>query len=160
MISKLRVAWAIVCLALSILCGVSAFETPSHFVGLIDLVATIISILIGISLALTSVLSSRPAVGDTHFSSLDEKLRVEEILASDDSWLIEGQHLLFWLYYMALIFALVAKWHVGIPLVEASEMVRRIIIGCFVFFSTGAFLMSANLPALFKQVSSQRKSLE
>lgn len=160
MISKLRIIWAILCLAMSIIIGVSAFETPSYFVGLIDLVATIISILIGISLALTSVLSSRPVVSDVHFSSLDEKLRVEEVLATEDSWLIEGQHLLFWLYYIALILALVAKWHVGIPLAEASEMCRRIIMCCFIFFSTGSFLMSANLPALFKQVSNQRKSLQ
>lgn len=160
MISKFRIGWAILSFVLSILFGFSAFEAPSHFVGLIDLFATIISILIGISLALTSVLSSRPSVSDAHFSSSDERLRVEEVLAGDDSRLIEGQHLLFWLYYLALISSLVAKWHVGVPVGEASEILHQVIMGFFMFFSTGAFLMSANLPALFVQVSKQRKRLE
>jgi hypothetical protein len=82
------------------------------------------------------------------------------VLAGDDSRLIEGQHLLFWLYYLALISSLVAKWHDGVPLGEASEILRQVIMGFFMFFSTGAFLMSANLPALFVQVSKQRKRLE
>ena len=160
MISKLRIIWLFAALLCSVTLAYFAFNKPLNFVGLIDLTATILSILIGVSLALTAVLGTKLSINSSKVSSDSLRERMEEVIADDDSAIIDGQFYIFWLYYVALLLALSSKWLAqGVTEATITELIR-IVIAVFVFFSTFALLMSANLPFLLRQVSTQRKELE
>lgn len=159
MISWVRVAWFFVSIASAVAVAIQAFENPMQFIDLIDLCATILSILIGVSLALTAVLSTKPSSNPENFKSNDEQKRVEELVAQDDSWIIEGQHILFWLYYLALLLALVSKWFSRDANLANVDMMLRYLMASFMFSAVLALLMSANLPVLLREVTKQRKQL-
>jgi hypothetical protein len=159
MISWIRVVWMIFSVIASYLVAREAYQNPIDFVGLIDLFATILSILIGVSLALTAVLSTKPTSSEHNFKSRDEQKRVDEIVAQDDAWIIEGQHILFWLYYIALLLALASKWFSRDADATTVDLLLSLLISAFMFVACLAFLMSANLPMLLRQVTKQRKEL-
>jgi hypothetical protein len=159
MTSWIRVVWLLVSLVAAGAVGRKAFHDPTQFIDLIDLFATILSILIGVSLALTAVLSTKPVSSSTNFRSSDEQKRVEELVAQDDAWIIEGQHILFWLYYVALLLALIAKWFSRDVDPNGVDAMLRYLISSFMFVASLALLMSANLPMLLREVTKQRKEL-
>jgi TctA family transporter len=141
--------------------GHEAYQQPEKFTPLIDLLATIVSILIGISLAISAVLSSRPSVGSSNYTNEEEKKRIEKILKHDDRSLIDGQNLVFWLYYVALIFALVFKW-ISIQGTgpENAQIYEKLIAGLFGAVASLALLWSATLPSLLRSINIQRKDLD
>lgn len=159
MISWIRVIWLFVSVAAAGTVARKAFLEPTQFIDLIDLFATILSILIGVSLALTAVLSTKPTSNPANFKSVDEQKRVEELIAQDDAWIIEGQHILFWLYYVALLLALVSKWFSRDVTPNEVDATLRYLISSFMFVASLALLMSANLPVLLREVTKQRKEI-
>ncbi len=163
-VSKKKMVWCAVSLLVSCTVGHEAYQQPEKFAPLIDLLATIVSILIGISLAISAVLSNRPSIGTGSYANEEEKKRIEKILKRDDRSLIEGQNLVFWLYYATLIMALVFKW-VSIPQTGVTEEIYttfciRIIAGGFGAVSSLALLWSATLPSLLRSINVQRKDLD
>ena len=163
-ISRKKIVWLGSSAALSIFVGYNAFLQPAQLIPLIDLLATIVSILIGVSLAISAVLSTRPAIGSMNYTNAEEKKRIEKILKHDDRSLIEGQNIIFWFYYLTLILAVIFKWITTAP-AENTEIISsllhvKIIAGAFGSVSTLALLWSATLPSLLKSVNMQRKNLD
>lgn len=163
-ISFKKLAWFLVSCILAAYSGYTAFQTPGKFVPLIDLVATIISILIGVSLAISAVLSSRPSISENLYATDEEKRRLEKIIKGDDRSLIEGQNIVFWCYYFSLLLAVVFKWFVSEKGIDENILYAachiKIISAAFAFVATLALLWSATLPTLLRSVSIQRKDLD
>lgn len=156
-ISWVNIAWFIFSVAISSYVALVAFSEPLKFVPFTDLLATILSILIGLSLAIAAILSSRPIISTDHFKSENEKRRLEKILREDDTKLQDGQFLLFWFYYISLILAVVLKF-IG---VEGSEtLCLKIISSGFAFIASLSLLWSATLPSLLKKLNEQRRLLQ
>lgn len=133
-----------------------------QLIPLIDLLATIVSILIGVSLAISAVLSSRPNIGMKNYTTEEEKSRIEKILKNDDCSLIEGQNIIFWFYYLTLLLAVLFKWtsSVGVEGGELPQIFLHAIASAFGFVSTLALLWSATLPSLLRSVNMQRKEMD
>ncbi len=131
------------------------------FVPFTDLLATIISILIGISLAISAILSTRPKLSNQYYEDDTEKKRLENLIKEDDLKLQDGQFLLFWFYYISLLLAVVLKF-LGIEWTDADklEIDANIILkstsALFVFIASLSLLWSATLPSLLKKINSQR----
>jgi ABC-type uncharacterized transport system permease subunit len=69
--------------------------------------------------------------------------------------------LVFWLYYVALIFALVFKW-ISIQGTgpENAQIYEKLIAGLFGAVASLALLWSATLPSLLRSINIQRKDLD
>ena len=107
------------------------------------------------------MLSSRPSVGNSSYTTEEEKKRIEKILKHDDRSLIDGQNLVFWLYYAALIFALLFKWiSVQGTGLENAQIYVKVISGVFGAVASLALLWSATLPSLLRSINIQRKDLD
>lgn len=160
-VSKKKMAWCALSLLASGIVGYEAYQQPEQFASLIDLLATIVSILIGISLAISAVLSSRPSVGSGSYANEEEKKRIEKILKRDDRSLIDGQNLVFWLYYATLISALAFKWISAQDTIPANAQIYvKAIAGAFGAVASLALLWSATLPSLLRSINIQRKDLD
>lgn len=158
---KKKIIWFFTSCLISGCVGFIAYQQPSKFSFLIDLLATIISILIGISLAISAVLSTRPSIGTSYSINPEEKKRIQTILKKDDHSLLAGQNIIFWFYYLALILAVIFKWVIS-SFSENPDFIYfvKIISGLFGFISSLALLWSATLPALLQAINLQRKDLE
>jgi len=71
--SKIKQVWFIISVVISIVFAFAAFKNPEKFIPMSDLLATIIAILIGVSLAISAVLASPPKIDEA--SSLFEICR-------------------------------------------------------------------------------------
>lgn len=160
-ISWIKAVWFIISVIISSCLSYVAFHDPLKFVPFTDLLATIISILIGLSLAISAILSTRPKLATTHYGSEEEKIRLEDILKKDDLKLQDGQFLLFWFYYASLILAVVLKF-MGIQWGETddSNLYLKLASAGFVFIASLSLLWSATLPSLLKSINTQRQGLE
>ena len=164
-ISWIKIVWFTVSLIISGVVAYHAYQAPMKFVPFTDLLATIISILIGMSLAISAILSTRPKLSDQHYQNEGEKKRLEKLLKKDDIKLQDGQFILFWFYYTSLILAVVLKF-LGIEWAGANQsqidasIILKIASASFVFIACLSLLWSATLPSLFKKVSNQRVLIE
>ncbi len=159
-VSKKKMVWCVLSMIASSIVGYEAYQQPERFTPLIDLLATIVSILIGISLAISAVLSSRPSIGSSSYTTEEEKKRIEKVLKHDDRSLIDGQNIVFWLYYVTLIFALAFKWiSVQGFASESAQIYVKVIAGVFGAVASLALLWSATLPSLLRSINIQRKDL-
>lgn len=159
-VSKKKMVWCALSMIASSIVGYEAYQQPERFTPLIDLLATIVSILIGISLAISAVLSSRPSIGSSSYTTEEEKKRIEKVLKHDDRSLIDGQNIVFWLYYVTLIFALAFKWiSVQGFASESAQIYVKVIAGVFGAVASLALLWSATLPSLLRSINIQRKDL-
>ena len=160
-ISGYKIIWFAVSLLFSGLICRYAYIHPEKFSPLVDLLATIVSILIGVSLAISAVLCSRPSIRESSFANDEERKRVEKILNKDDRTLIEGQSVIFWFYYSTLLLAVIFKL-----LTSSAEsymyedMAVKVIASLFAFVSAMALLWSATLPNLLRSISMQRKDFD
>lgn len=148
----------------SVFVGCSAYHEPLKFVVFTDLLATIISILIGVSLAISSILSSPATVSDKVSPAQDGKQRVEEVLKLDSLRLYQGQHIIFWIYYFSLIFAVLLKFLSAnatgeVMTAEGHSMLLNIVSALFAFFSCMSLLWSATLPTMLHRLNRQRSEL-
>ena len=135
---------------------------PSKFLGFTDLLATVISILIGISLAISAILSTRSRVSNSISSLEDERLRISKLADIDDAKLLGGQAIIFWFYYISLILAVLLKY-LGIEYgsVDSPDpIIFKVISSLFASISCLSLLWSATLPSLLKGINSQRLELE
>lgn len=153
------IIWAIICLCAACCAGVFAYSDAAKFSGVVDLLATIITILIGVSLAVIAVLSSPFSVSETNAKDTDEAARMSKLIKQDDDEFSRGQVLLFWVYYVALFLALSFKWIIAGDAVDFSQLHIRILAAITATICTLAFFWSARLPLLLQQLSSQRRKL-
>ncbi len=159
----IKTTWFVLSLSAAASLSYIAYNDPTKFIPFTDLLATIISILIGASLAISSILTTRPKISEQHYSNKQEKNRIEKIIRRDDIKLQNGQFLLFWFYYIALLLAITLKF-AGIHMVEiqpASEnyFILQLISASFAFVSSLSLLWSATLPSLLRDINHQRIDL-
>jgi len=75
-----------------------------------DLLATIIAILIGVSLAISAVLASPPKIDEALHASSEDGKRAQKILDNNYTSMLDAQKYLFWVYYASLMLAVCLKF--------------------------------------------------
>lgn len=163
-LSGQKILWFFGSLFVSGYVGYCAFMQPEKFAPLVDLLATIVSILIGVSLAISAVLSSRPTIGNSSYANEDERKRIEQTINKDDKTLIEGQNIIFWFYYSTLLLAVIFKWLTvsiaGYDTQLLNTQHVKVVSGLFALVSSMSLLWSATLPSLLRNISIQRKNFD
>jgi len=159
MVERGSIIWLIVSLAVASAAGYFAFCDAEKFSNVVDLLATIISILIGVSLAVIAVLSSPFSVSQNSAKDSDEASRMTKLVKQDDDDIANGQLLLFRIYYVALFLALAFKWVIAGDATDFDQMHIRVLAGITATIGILAFCWSARLPLMLQKISSQRRYL-
>ena len=155
---KIKKVWFLFSILTSIAFAFSAFQKPEKFLPMSDLMATIIAILIGISLAISAVLSSPPKVDKSLHTTSEGLKRAQKILNDNYTSMLDGQKFLFWAYYASLMLAVCLKFVDIYFGGDANPTFYctihfKIIATAFAFVSSFALLWSATLPTLLHQVN-------
>ncbi|MEP6343824.1 MAG: hypothetical protein ABJ275_10970 [Maricaulaceae bacterium] len=156
--SKLKKAWFIITVVISIIFAVVAFKSPDKFIPMSDLLATIIAILIGVSLAISAVLASPPKIDEAIYASSEDRKRAQKILDENYISMLEAQKYLFWVYYISLMLAVCLKF-VDIYFDGKANPALyntigfKVVATAFACVSSLALLWSATLPTLLHQVN-------
>ncbi|MEP5170942.1 MAG: hypothetical protein ABJQ23_14930 [Shimia thalassica] len=159
MVSWGSIFWFVLGLISAGAAGYFAFCDAEKFASVVDLLATIISILIGVSLAVIAVLSSPFSTAPEKFKDSDEASRITKLVKQDDETLADGQLLLFRVYYAALFLALAFKWLTAGDATDFSLMHIRLLACVTATIGILAFCWSARLPLMLQRISSQRRTL-
>lgn len=159
MVERGSIFWLMVSLVAAFSAGYFALCDPERFAGVVELLATIISILIGVSLAVIAVLNSPFSVSEGNAKDRDEASRMTKLVKRDDDNIATGQLILFRVYYVALFLALAFKWLTAGELTDFTQLHIRIFAGATATVGVLAFCWSARLPLMLQRISSQRRSL-
>lgn len=159
MISVGSIAWFLISLISACAAGYMAFEDAEKFAEVVELLATIISILIGVSLAVIAVLISPFSVSSSTISEKDEAARISKLIKSDDETLARGQLFFFWIYFAALALALVFSWITAGSSTDYSAWHLKTLACLTAAVGVFAFLWSARLPLMLQRISRQRRTL-
>lgn len=160
-IDKGKIVWGLIALCISITAGFFAFKNPVHFSKSVEMIATVMSILIGVSLAVSTVLMSKSAVSTNDDD--DRARREARVEENASNQLLHGQYFVFLLYFASLILAVTIKYlsNFGFEIDgDASQIPFHftVLVCIFVTTSTFALLWSCVLPSLLRDISIQRSS--
>lgn len=153
------IIWMLVSVAGVIFAAVHVFEKPEVLLELVDLLASIISILAGVSLAVIAVLASPFSVRTNSDISPDEATRIDRVVSADDDVLTSGQVVIFFLYLVTLAFLILFKWVYHDNVFPNDEKVVKYLASAAGGLAVFSFLWSARLPVVLAKVARQRKSL-
>lgn len=153
------IAWLCVSLIAAGLASYVAYADAEKFAAIVDLLATIISILIGVSLAVIAVLTSPFSVSENAVADADEANRVTKLAKKDDETLASGQLVLFWIYFGALALALLFSWITAGDATDYEKWHLKALASVTAAIGIFAFMWSARLPLILQKVSSQRRTL-
>ena len=157
-ISIIKIVWFFISLIFSGFIACDAYINPLKYLATTDLLATIFSVLVGISLAITALLTS-PNLRSLNLSK-NEKIRVKNVIKKDDSNIIFGQTFVFWCYYVSLILAVAFKiMTYDINSVGEITRIIQVLSSVFVLIAGFSLLWSATLPSLFSSIREQRDNL-
>lgn len=157
-IKTTKVCWFLGSVTAPIFIAYDSFADPMKYLASIDLLATILSVMVGISLAIAALLTM-PNMSNLKAPDA-EKERIKKILKQDDKKVIFGQSFLFYCYYLSLVLAVIIKISAfGTTTVQDLNLWCKALISIFVYLSSFALLWSATLPSLFKELREQRDSL-
>lgn len=159
MISRGAVIWFLISLGAATCAGFSAWTNPERFTGVVSLLATIISIFVGVSLAVIAVLNSPFSVSERAAGADGEASRMTNVVRQDEDTLASGQLIFFWIYFGALGLALAFAWMSSGKGVVFNTYLMKGLASATAFVGVFAFLWSTRLPLMLKQISSQRRSL-
>ncbi|MDD7973191.1 hypothetical protein [Roseinatronobacter alkalisoli] len=153
------IAWLFVSLIAAGLAGYVAYGDAEKFAVIVDLLATIISILIGVSLAVIAVLTSPFSVSENAVGDKDEAARMTKLVKNDDETLASGQLMFFWIYFCALALALLFNWTTAGDTTDYSKWYLKILACVTASVGVFAFMWSARLPLMLQRISRQRRTL-
>lgn len=153
------IAWLSVSLIAAGLAGYVAYDDAAKFAEIVDLLATIISILIGVSLAVIAVLTSPFSVAESAAADEDEAARMTKLVKKDDETLASGQLMFFWIYFGALALALLFSWTTAGDATDYSKWYLKVLACATASVGVFAFMWSARLPLMLQRISSQRRTL-
>lgn len=161
MISKIKQVWFIVSILISITFAFAAYKNPEKFIPMSDLLATIIAILIGVSLAISAVLANPPKINEAEHVTIEDGVRAQKVLNRNYTSMLDGQKYLFWIYYLALMLAVCLKFVSIYFGGEANSQFYdtsffKFVATAFAFVSSLALLWSATLPTLLHQVNTHK----
>lgn len=159
MIRHGSIAWLSVSLIAAGVAGHFAYGDAEKFAAIVDLLATIISILIGVSLAIIAVLTSPFSVSENAVADADEAVRVTKLVKKDDETLASGQLMFFWIYFGALALALLFSWATAGDATDYDKWHLKALASVTAAIGVFAFMWSARLPLMLQKISSQRRTL-
>jgi hypothetical protein len=159
MIKHGSIAWLSVSLIGAGVAGYVAYGDAERFAAIVDLLATIISILIGVSLAVIAVLTSPFSVSQNAVADVDQADRMTKLVKRDDETLANGQLMFFWIYFGALALALVFSWTTAGDATDYDQRHLKVLAGVTATVGVFAFMWSARLPLMLQRISSQRRTL-
>ena len=153
------IAWLSVSVIAAAIAGYVAYDDAEKFAAIVDLLATIISILIGVSLAVFAVLTSPFSVSVSAVTDEDEAARVTKLVKKDDETLASGQLMFFWIYFGAPALALLFSWATAGDATDYSQWYLKTLACITASVGVFAFMWSARLPLMLQRISSQRRTL-
>ncbi|MGX9357515.1 hypothetical protein ACS3SW_20730 [Roseobacteraceae bacterium S113] len=159
MVKYSSIAWLSVSLIAAGLAGYVAYGDAEKFAAIVDLLATIISILIGVSLAVIAVLTSPFSVSPNAVSDADEAVRMTKLVKRDDETLASGQLMFFWIYFGALALALLFSWTTAGDATDYGKWHLKALASVTAAVGIFAFMWSARLPLMLQKISRQRRTL-
>ena len=159
MTHRSAIIWLACCLLAATASGVFAYRDAVGFSEVVDLLATIVSILVGVSLAVIAVLTSPFTVSENHAKDADEATRLSGIVNDDDETFADGQVFLFYMYFGALGLALIFKWATAGDDTDFANTCVRSLAAVTAAVGVFAFTWSARLPTMLKRIAKQRRSL-
>ena len=159
MIRNGSVLWLAASLAVSGFAGRAAYVDAESFASVVELLATIISILIGVSLAVIAVLTSPFSVSENVVFDEDEAKRMTKVIKNDDEVLATGQMIFFWLYFVSLALALLFNWVTAVEPTDYNKWFIKVLACLAASVGVFGFMWSARLPLLLQRVTRQRRLL-
>lgn len=159
MVGRGSVLWLMASLIAAVLAGCVAYYDAAKFAEVVDLLATIISILIGVSLAVIAVLTSPFSVSENVSPDKDETERMTKLVKQEDETLANGQLVFFWIYFSALAFALLFSWVTAGDTTDFSQWGTKTLASATAATGVFAFMWSARLPLVLQRISRQRRTL-
>lgn len=154
----LALAWFVASLVAAYCAGTSAYENPEQFSRVVDLIATIISILVGVSLAIIAVLVSPFSVSSVHAKDSFEADRINKVVKENDSTLAYGQTIFFFLYLLALLSAVAFRWSYN-PDAKEFSLIVKLLSSLAAFLGVFSLCWSVRLPFILSSVARQRNEL-
>lgn len=152
-----RLVWALMATACAGLTAYLAFQEPERFAAIVDLAATVISILMSVSLALMAFLSSPFSVSEDFSKDSGERKRINSVIQRDDGDFFDGQLMLFAVYFISLGALLMLKWHIVLPNGDEVSRYVRTLSAIAAFASVISFFWSARLPSMLRNLAKQRR---
>lgn len=157
-ISNFRIGWFAFSFVVASLVAYHAFFQPEKYAALTDLLATILSILVGVSLAISALIV--PPSMQTLRLSHEEKGRLQTVIQNDDNALLSGQNFIFWCYYISLLLAIALKFSSSFLTPDDTPSVAHCVLAAaFSWIAAFSLLWSAILPSLLRAIKQQRQEL-
>jgi hypothetical protein len=153
------IVWLLISLGASIYAGNAAYVEPQRFAVIVGLLATIISILIGVYLAVIAVLTSPFSVSQYAVTDKDEAMRVSKLANKEDAQLASGQLIFFWLFFGALALSLLFVWKTAGDTTEYNDQHVKTLACGAASVGVFAFMWSARLPLILQRISIKRRTL-
>jgi len=146
-----------VALTLATFAASQSYSMPDKMAEFSTTLATITSILIAVSLAVSAIVAS-PFVARTDFETGDgEAERIARALLREEKAVLSAQAFLFYFYLASLATSLILWW-VAYPLDAGPDTtLQRILSGAASFLFVFSFILSARLPLLMKDLMEVRR---
>lgn len=155
-----RLIWMAASFLASAVVAFIAWGNPAPFVAMVDIVASVLAILVGVSLAVFTILAARPRISKDQIPDATQRQNAEKLLEEEDSALVLQQYLLFCLFLAAIAAGILLKFlSLDPPDGSRGMLWFGVISGVFGFLSTLAFLLSVFLPGLAAGLVRQRRQL-
>ncbi len=159
LIDRKATSWLFISLVAAGTAGFLAYDNAQKFASVVDLLATIISILVGVSLAVIAVLTSPFSVSDQKAKDEYEAVRMTNTIKEDDEIIAKGQLIFFWVFFLALGLSLIFSWAIAGADTDFEDQYIKWLSCLTASVSIFAFMWSARLPSLLQKISSQRRTL-
>jgi hypothetical protein len=154
-----KLVWVSVCLIAALGAGYLAFIDPQSFLSVSGIFASVLSVLVGVSLATIAVLSTpfQAAVGSN--MTRDYETRLKKSIEVEEVRLSIGQLIIFYSVLFSLVLVILSNW-VATPYLELPPTkLMRILSAGTAMPSVFSLLWSARLPYLLFAISKQRREL-
>lgn len=154
-----KMAWILVCFASAVCAGFVAYSDPNSFLKVSGILASVLSVLVGVSLAIIAVLSTPFQANVLPGQTRDDTKRLNASVASEEVMLTIGQLIIFYSILFSLVLVIVLNWvaisHSDIPPTTLLKLLSALTAS----FSVFSLLWSAWLPYLLFAISKQRRDL-
>ncbi len=151
----LRLLFFAGCVAIGLVFGAIAYQLPNQLITIVDLLATIIAMIIGVSLAVAAILGAAPEVTSDCHMAADEVERIKSIISSDDKYIYDGQFYSLFVYFISLLLCVLFKWFF-FDVTSYNEGIRW--LAAFAGgLSVTLILWSLRLPLLLRNLVWQRR---
>lgn len=150
-----RIIFFFICVISGFTFGFFSFENPKQFLSIVDMLVSILSMIVGVSLAVAAILGAAPSVKHGGLMNASEVERVERIIGIDDQYLYNGQFYSLVFYFVAIMVCVFLKWHAyG---VEEYGFSLKLFSGVAGGLSLTLILWSLRLPLLLRAIVWQRR---